>query len=186
MFRGAHAGSFTRTRAQTRELPIPPRAEGKKGSDREGAKCSLGRSRGFSFRSRGRGLSRRGGWAPTPTPYRRCGRTGPPGPTACPDTAWSFPPVRDASCPGLGSSVNLAVDWEAARRGVFYVEKESVGSSWIYRLLRPFSALTCYEEGTGPRSHKRSWWEPRKKVLGPSHSSSCFKCPRVYLRCSLP
>lgn len=28
---------------------------------------------GFSFRSRGRGLSRRGGWAPTPIPYRRCG-----------------------------------------------------------------------------------------------------------------
>lgn len=25
--------------------------------------------------------------------------------------------MGDASCPGLGSSVNLAVDWEAARRG---------------------------------------------------------------------
>lgn len=41
--------------------------------------------------------------------------------------------------------------------------------------------MTYYEEGTGPRGHKRSWWELRKNLgawFGPSHR---LKCPLVYL-----
>lgn len=125
----AHTGSFTRTCAPTRGLPIAPRAEREKGAGREGPTEMFVRAvPGFRNRSSeaGGGTLVEAAVGPPP-PLRIAGAgTGPPGRTTCPGSArdWSFPPVRDASCPGLARPCEPG----CSTAGVFYVEKESVGS----------------------------------------------------------